>query len=83
MNAIILVAAIAANPVGTLTMYADCYRPSDLADQGLTAAGIFEGGGGERYQLWIGGGRIVVTMTAPVVRNAVCVVVDAKELPEI
>lgn len=84
MNALILAAAILAQPMGELTTYHECGRLSDLKAQGFAAAGLYEGGGGERYQFWVHtDGRVVWTMTAPMVRGATCVLLEAKEVPEI
>lgn len=81
---IALLVAVLAAPIGTLTLSADCWRVGDLDLQDMISAGKYEGTGGERYEIWIGtDGRMLVTMVAPVVRNAVCVLVEAKELPEI
>lgn len=83
MNPLTL-AAIALQAVGTFTSYSDCFRASDLRtyfkQEGMVSAGKFESGGGERFELWTDGkGKYVVTMTAPPMRGAECVVADGAE----
>lgn len=78
---VILAAAIALTPVGEWVGYASCFRPADLAQhfksESMVSAGKFESSGGERFELWTDGrGKFVVTMTAPPLRNAVCVIAD-------
>lgn len=83
MNAIILAAMIAGQPLGEMTIYSNCFRADTINMDGMIVARLFEGTGGERYTYWIGpGGKFALTMTAPMVRGAVCVIAEGKELPE-
>lgn len=81
MNAILLAAAVTLTPVGEWVGYSTCFRADQFAAamkaENVVSAGKFTSSGGERFELWTDGkGRFVVTMTAPPMRNAVCVIAD-------